>query len=79
MKKLLFFSVIVIAAVAVIAAVVDFCILKQKKKPSQKQCQRTENEGKKKDAPNGFNRDALSCGSWGWCVACCEQLCKRCR
>lgn len=30
MKKLLFFSVIVIAAVAVIAAVVDFCILKQK-------------------------------------------------
>lgn len=31
MKKLLFFSVIVIAAVAVIAAVVDFCILKQKR------------------------------------------------
>ena len=31
MKKLLFFSAIVIAAVAVIAAVVDFCILKQKR------------------------------------------------
>lgn len=31
MKKLLFFSVIVIASVAVIAAVVAFCILKHKR------------------------------------------------
>lgn len=36
MKKLLFFSVIVIAAVAVIAAVVDFCILKQKRSQRSK-------------------------------------------
>ena len=36
MKKLLFFSAIVIAAVAVIAAVVDFCILKQKRNQGSK-------------------------------------------
>ena len=36
MKKLLFFSAIVIAAVAVIAAVVDFCILKQKRSQGSK-------------------------------------------
>ena len=36
MKKLLFFSAIVIAAVAVIAAVVDFCILKQKRRQGSK-------------------------------------------
>lgn len=36
MKKLLFFSAIVIAAVAVIAAVVDFCILKRKRSQGSK-------------------------------------------
>lgn len=36
MKKLLFFSAIVIATVAVIAAVVDFCILKQKRSQGSK-------------------------------------------
>lgn len=36
MKKLLFFSAIVIAAVAVIAAVVDFCILNQKRSQGSK-------------------------------------------